>query len=106
MASASLIMIGHAAFHADLEQYPGASLTLRQGTRHPEVAGVKSWPKSMANSLEKPASRALDNVICTSLGNVICGRRRLARVLLSVCASRSGAVICSAFDAALYGRWP
>ena len=38
--------------------------------------------------------------------NVICGRRRLARVLLSVCASRSGAVICSAFDAALYGRWP
>jgi hypothetical protein len=66
MASASLIMIGHAAFHA-VEQYPGASLTLRQGTRHPEVAGVKSWPASMADSLEKPASRALDNVICTWL---------------------------------------
>jgi hypothetical protein len=29
VASASLIMIGHAA----VEQYPGASLTLRQGTR-------------------------------------------------------------------------
>ena len=33
VASASLIMIGHAAFHAAVEQYPGASLTLRQGTR-------------------------------------------------------------------------
>jgi hypothetical protein len=33
VASASLIMIGHAAFHAAVEQYPAASLTLRQGTR-------------------------------------------------------------------------
>ena len=33
VASASLIMIGRAAFHAAVEQYPGASLTLRQGTR-------------------------------------------------------------------------
>jgi hypothetical protein len=33
VASATLIMIGHAAFHAAVEQYPGASLTLRQGTR-------------------------------------------------------------------------
>jgi hypothetical protein len=38
MASASLVMIGHAAFHAAVEQYPGASLTLRRGTHHPEVA--------------------------------------------------------------------
>ena len=40
MATATLIMIGHAAFHAAVEQYPRASLTLRQGTRvilkHPE----------------------------------------------------------------------
>jgi hypothetical protein len=40
VASANLIMIGHAAFHAAVEQYPGASLTLRQCTRvilkHPE----------------------------------------------------------------------
>jgi hypothetical protein len=33
VASASLIMIGHAAFHAAVEQYPGASLTLRQDAR-------------------------------------------------------------------------
>ncbi|MGA7371873.1 MAG: hypothetical protein WBW37_04515 [Methyloceanibacter sp.] len=33
VASASLIMIGHAAFPAAVEQYPGASLTLRQGAR-------------------------------------------------------------------------
>jgi hypothetical protein len=33
VASASLIMIGHAAFHAAVEQYLGASLTLRQGAR-------------------------------------------------------------------------
>jgi hypothetical protein len=33
VASASLITIGHAAFHAAVEQYPGASLTLRQGAR-------------------------------------------------------------------------
>ena len=26
-------MIAHAAFHASVEQYPGASLTLRQGAR-------------------------------------------------------------------------
>jgi hypothetical protein len=29
IASARLIMIGHAAFHAAVEQNPGASLTLR-----------------------------------------------------------------------------
>jgi hypothetical protein len=33
VASASLIMIGHAAFHAAVEQYPRARLTLRQGAR-------------------------------------------------------------------------
>jgi hypothetical protein len=33
VASASLIMIGQAAFHAAVEQYPDASLTLRQGAR-------------------------------------------------------------------------
>ena len=33
VANASLIMIGHAAFHAAVEQYPGARLTLRQGIR-------------------------------------------------------------------------
>jgi hypothetical protein len=33
VASASLIMIGHAAFHAAVEQYPQNRLTLRQGTR-------------------------------------------------------------------------
>ena len=33
VASASLIMIGHAAFHAAIEQYPGASLTLRRGAK-------------------------------------------------------------------------
>jgi len=26
-------MIGHAAFHAAVKQYPGARLTLRQGVR-------------------------------------------------------------------------
>jgi hypothetical protein len=31
VASASLIMIGHAAFHAAVEQYPRTRLTLRQG---------------------------------------------------------------------------
>jgi hypothetical protein len=31
VASASLIMIGHAAFHAAVEQYPRSRLTLRQG---------------------------------------------------------------------------
>jgi hypothetical protein len=45
MASASLIMIGHAAFHA-VEQYPGASLTLRQGTlpvrKSPAFAGARA----------------------------------------------------------------
>ena len=33
VASASLIMIGHAAFHAAVEQYPRNRLTLRQGAR-------------------------------------------------------------------------
>ena len=33
VASASLVMIGHAAFHAAVEQYPGTRLTLRQGAR-------------------------------------------------------------------------
>jgi hypothetical protein len=33
VATATLVMIGHAAFHAAVEQYPGASLTLRQGAR-------------------------------------------------------------------------
>ena len=33
VASASLIMIRHAAFHAAIEQYPGARLTLSQGAR-------------------------------------------------------------------------
>ena len=33
VATATLILIGHAAFHAAVEQYPGARLTLRQGTR-------------------------------------------------------------------------
>jgi hypothetical protein len=31
-------MIGHPAFHAAVEQYPGASLTLRQGARDPEIS--------------------------------------------------------------------
>jgi hypothetical protein len=33
VASASLIVIGRAAFHAAVEQYPGTRLTLRQGIR-------------------------------------------------------------------------
>jgi len=33
VASASLIMIGKAAFAAAVEQYPGTRLTLRQGAR-------------------------------------------------------------------------
>ena len=33
VATASLAMIGHAAFHAAVEQYPNTSLTLRQGAR-------------------------------------------------------------------------
>jgi hypothetical protein len=33
VASASLIMIGQAAFHAAVEQYPRTRLTLRQGAR-------------------------------------------------------------------------
>jgi hypothetical protein len=41
VASASLIMIGHAAFHAAVEQYPRSRLTLRQGARgDPETARV------------------------------------------------------------------
>ena len=33
VASASLIMIGQAAFHAAVDEYPGARLTLRQSAR-------------------------------------------------------------------------
>ena len=33
VASANLVMIAHAAFHAAVEQYPGTRLTLRQGAR-------------------------------------------------------------------------
>src|SRR5580704_10708713 len=33
VASASLIMVGRAAFHAAVEQYPRSWLTLRQGAR-------------------------------------------------------------------------
>ena len=33
VATASLVMIGHAAFHAAVEQYPGTSLTLREEAR-------------------------------------------------------------------------
>jgi hypothetical protein len=33
VASANLVMIGHAAFHAAVEQYPEARLTLRQDAR-------------------------------------------------------------------------
>ncbi len=33
VATATLVMIGHAAFHAAVEQYPRARLTLRQGAR-------------------------------------------------------------------------
>jgi hypothetical protein len=33
VATATLMMIGQAAFHAAVEQYPGASLTLLQGAR-------------------------------------------------------------------------
>jgi hypothetical protein len=40
------------------------------------------------------------------LGFVICGRPRLARGFMSVCARRSGAVICPAFVRGSYGRWP
>ena len=40
VASASLIMIGHAAFQAAVEQYPRSRLTLRHGARvilkHPQ----------------------------------------------------------------------
>ena len=40
VATATLIMIGHAAFHAAVEQYPRSRLTLRQGARvilkHPQ----------------------------------------------------------------------
>jgi len=39
-------------------------------------------------------------------GVVICGRPRLARGFMSVCARRSGAVICPAFVRGSYGRWP
>jgi hypothetical protein len=45
-------------------------------------------------------------IITCAVRIVICGRPRLARVLLSVCASRSGAVICSAFGAALVAAGP
>jgi hypothetical protein len=39
--SASLILIGQAAFHAAVEQYPRSRLTLRQGARgDPETARV------------------------------------------------------------------
>jgi hypothetical protein len=40
VASASLIMIGHAAFHAAVEQYPRSRLTLRQGARV-----ILKWPE-------------------------------------------------------------
>ena len=40
VASASLIMIGHAAFRVAVEQYPGARLTLRQGARV-----ILKWPE-------------------------------------------------------------
>jgi hypothetical protein len=33
VASASLVMIGHAAFHEAVKQYPRTRLTLRQGAR-------------------------------------------------------------------------
>ena len=33
VATTTLVMIGHAAFPAAVEQYPGARLTLRQGAR-------------------------------------------------------------------------
>jgi hypothetical protein len=33
VASASLVMVGHAAFHAAVEQYPRTRLTLRHGAR-------------------------------------------------------------------------
>jgi hypothetical protein len=33
VATASLVMIGHSAFHAAVEQYPRARVTLRQGAR-------------------------------------------------------------------------
>ena len=32
IVASGLVTIGHSAFHAAVEQYPGASLTLRQGT--------------------------------------------------------------------------
>ena len=40
VASASLVMIGHAAFHTAVEQYPGTRLTLRQGARV-----ILKWPE-------------------------------------------------------------
>jgi hypothetical protein len=39
-------------------------------------------------------------------GFVISGRPQLARVFMSVCAIRLGAVICPAFMRGSYGRWP
>jgi hypothetical protein len=40
VASASRITIGHAAFHAAVEQYPRSQLTLRQGARV-----ILKWPE-------------------------------------------------------------
>ena len=40
VASANPVMVGHAAFHAAVEQYPGTCLTLRQGARV-----ILKWPE-------------------------------------------------------------
>jgi hypothetical protein len=54
VATTTLVMIGHAAFHAAVEQYPGARLTLRQGARvilkRPERSSIVSiQPRPMSS---------------------------------------------------------
>jgi hypothetical protein len=47
IAIAGLIMIGHAAFHAAVEQFPRSRLTLRQGAHViliPRMNGVDALP--------------------------------------------------------------
>jgi hypothetical protein len=40
VASTSLLLVGHAAFDAAREQYPGSQLSLRQGIRVIEQSGL------------------------------------------------------------------
>ena len=71
---------------------------------HCGTCALDQMVRRIVPTAERTVTRGGDKNI--DYGDAIRERPRLARVFISVCAMRSGAVICPAFVRGSYGRWP